>query len=93
VIEAALFPLLTGWGRAREILLLGETFSAREALAWGLVEHVVPTADLDQAIEAWIGKLLTSAPRAVRLQKRVMSSAVMDALAEAAAFRRHHGRH
>ena len=42
VIEAALFPLLTGWGRAREILLLGETFSASEALAWGLVEHVVP---------------------------------------------------
>ena len=32
VIEAALFPLLTGWGRAREILLLRETFSAREAL-------------------------------------------------------------
>jgi enoyl-CoA hydratase len=72
VIEAALFPLLTGWGRAREILLLGETFSAREALAWGLVEHVAPTADLDQAIEAWIGKLLTSAPRAVRLQKRLI---------------------
>ena len=32
----------------------------------------MPTADLDQAIEAWIGKLLTSAPRAVRLQKRLI---------------------
>ena len=72
VIEAALFPLLTGWGRAREILLLGETFSAREALAWGLVEHVVPATSLDQEVEAWIGKLLTSAPRAVRLQKRLI---------------------
>src|SRR6202000_818253 len=28
VIEAALFPLLAGWGRAREVLLLGERFSA-----------------------------------------------------------------
>ncbi len=72
VIEAALFPQLVGWGRAREILLLGETFSAADALAWRLVEHVVPAAALDQAVEDWIGKLLTSAPRAVRLQKRLI---------------------
>jgi len=72
VIEAALFPLLAGWGRAREVLLLGETFSASEALAWRLVEHVVPASSLDQAVEAWICKLLTSAPRAVRLQKRLI---------------------
>jgi enoyl-CoA hydratase len=72
VIEAALFPLLTGWGRAREVLLLGETFSASEALAWRLVEHVVPASSLHEAVEAWLGKLLTSAPRAVRLQKRLI---------------------
>ena len=72
VIEAALFPLLAGWGRAREVLLLGETFSATEALAWRLVEHVVAPSSLDEAVEAWIGKLLTSAPRAVRLQKRLI---------------------
>ncbi len=72
VIEAALFPQLVGWGRVREILLLGETFSAADALAWRLVEHVVPAAALDQAVEDWIGKLLTSAPRAVRLQKRLI---------------------
>ncbi len=72
VIEAALFPLLAGWGRAREVLYLGETFPASEALAWRLIEHVVPASELDQAVDAWIGKLLTSAPRAVRLQKRLM---------------------
>jgi enoyl-CoA hydratase len=72
VIEAALLPPLVGWGRAREILLLGETFGAGDALAWRLVEHVVPAAALDQAVEDWIGKLLTSAPRAVRLQKRLI---------------------
>ena len=42
VIEAALLPTLVGWGRAREIMLLGETFTAAQALAWRLVEHVVP---------------------------------------------------
>jgi enoyl-CoA hydratase/carnithine racemase len=72
VIEAALFPPLIGWGRTREMLYLGETFTAADALAWHLVEHVVPAASLDQAVENWIGKLLTSAPRAVRLQKRLI---------------------
>jgi enoyl-CoA hydratase len=72
VIEAALLPTLIGWGRTREILFLGETFTAQEALAWRLVEHVAPAAALGQAVEAWIGKLLTSAPRAVRLQKQLI---------------------
>ncbi len=72
VIEAALLPTLVGWGRAREIMLLGETFTAGQALAWRLVEHVVPAAALDDAVESWIGKLLTSEPRAVRLQKRLI---------------------
>jgi enoyl-CoA hydratase len=72
VIEAALLPPLVGWGRVREILFLGETFTAADALAWRLVEHVVPATALDQAVEDWIGKLLTSAPRAVRLQKRLI---------------------
>jgi enoyl-CoA hydratase len=72
VIEAALLPTLIGWGRTREILFLGETFTAQQALEWKLVERVTPAAALDDAIEAWIGKLLTSAPRAVRLQKRLI---------------------
>ena len=72
VIEAALLPTLVGWGRTREILYLGETFTAADALAWRLVEHMVPAAVLDQAVEDWIGRLLTSTPRAVRLQKRLI---------------------
>jgi enoyl-CoA hydratase len=72
VIEAALLPTLIGWGRTREILYLGETFTAAQALAWRLVEKVVPPATLDDAVEDFIGKLLTSAPRAVRLQKRLI---------------------
>jgi enoyl-CoA hydratase len=72
VIEAALLPTLVGWGRTREMLYLGETFGAREALAWRLIEHAVPASALDETVERWIGKLLTSAPRAVRLQKRLI---------------------
>jgi len=72
VIEAALLPTLVGWGRAREILLLGEKFSAADALAWGLVERVAPASALDAAVDACLESLLSSRPRAVRLQKRLI---------------------
>jgi enoyl-CoA hydratase/carnithine racemase len=72
VIEAALLPTLVGWGRAREIMYLGETFGAGEARQWGLVEHAVPAALLDTTVESWIAKLLTSSAAAVRQQKRLM---------------------
>src|SRR5436190_4664383 len=40
VVEAALLPRIVGWGRAREILLLGKTFGAAEAETHRLVERV-----------------------------------------------------
>jgi enoyl-CoA hydratase/carnithine racemase len=72
VVEAALLPGLVGWGRTNEMLLLGETFDAAAALAMGLVETVVPAGELDAAVERRIAALLTSAPRAVRLQKALI---------------------
>lgn len=72
VVEAALLPGLAGWGRAREILLLGENFSAQDAQARGLIERVVPSASLDSAVENWIGAILRAGPNAVRLQKKLI---------------------
>jgi len=74
VIEAALLPSLVGWGRAREILYLGENFDATDALAWGLVERVVPKVSLDEAVEQCIESLLRTGPRAIRLQKKLIRS-------------------
>src|SRR5205823_3011964 len=51
VVEAALLPLLIGHGRARRLLLTGETIGAAEALAWGLVDAAVPPEELDAAVE------------------------------------------
>ena len=72
VVEAALLPSLVGWGRTRQMLLLGAPFDAASALAWGLVEAVVPPAGLDAAVEAWLGQLLEATPSAVRLQKALI---------------------
>jgi enoyl-CoA hydratase len=58
VIEAALLPGLIGWGRTRELLLLGENIDAETALGWGLVQRVVPADGLDAAVEACVAALL-----------------------------------
>ncbi|WP_374576219.1 enoyl-CoA hydratase [Phenylobacterium sp.] len=72
VVEAALLPSLVGWGRTREMLLIGETFGAADALRWGLVEIVEPAEDLDAALERWLEGLLAAKPRAVQLQKALI---------------------
>ena len=46
VIEASLLPPTVGLGRARRLLLTGETVNAAEALAMGLVDIVVPEDSL-----------------------------------------------
>lgn len=72
VIEAALLPTLIGWGRTRELLLLGETFSAEQAAAWGFVERVAAPAALDNAVNACLDSLLKAGPNAVRIQKKLI---------------------
>jgi len=72
VIEAALLPMLIGWGRTRQILLFGKNFSAQEALSWGLVNELVSSVDLDNAVGRWLDQLLSCSPSAVRLQKQLI---------------------
>jgi enoyl-CoA hydratase/carnithine racemase len=72
VVEAALIPPLIGFGRARELLMLGESIDAETALRWGLVERVVQPAALDREIESIIAALLSAGPQAVRRQKALM---------------------
>ncbi|KAJ5678750.1 hypothetical protein N7462_006994 [Penicillium macrosclerotiorum] len=72
VVEAALLPGLIGWGRTRQMLLLGENIGAEEALRWGLVEKVVEPEMLDEAVEEWLVQLEKNGPQAVRRQKALM---------------------
>ena len=72
VVEAALLPKLIGQGRARRLLLTGESIAAAEALAWGLVDVVVPHHALDEAVEALTRPILAAGPEAVRLQKSLI---------------------
>jgi enoyl-CoA hydratase len=73
VIEAALLPGLVGWGKTREMLLTGEMFGAREALAMGFVQKVVPAAELDAVVDHWLAAILRATPEAIRSQKALMN--------------------
>ena len=68
-----MLPMLIGWGRTRRLLLTGETIDAATALSWGLVEEVVPPAQLDAAVEKALSGILASGPRAIRLQKALIA--------------------
>jgi enoyl-CoA hydratase/carnithine racemase len=72
VIEAALLAPTIGPARAAELLLCGESVGADDALAWGLVNRVVPPEELGAAVDAVVGKILAGAPAAIRLQKELM---------------------
>jgi enoyl-CoA hydratase len=58
--------------RANELLLLGERWSAQEALAAGIVNRVVPDTELDGLVADWAGRLAGRSPVIMRLGKEAM---------------------
>jgi enoyl-CoA hydratase len=60
-------PRLVGRGRALEVLLSGEPMDAAEAHRIGLVNAVVPQAELLAYSRQWLAKVMANAPLAARL--------------------------
>lgn len=66
-------PLTVGDRRAREILFLCEDIPAAKALDWGLVNQVVPKAELDAAIAILCEKLYNKLPECLRYAKQQLN--------------------
>ena len=82
VPEAAsslLLPQLAGLQRASEWLLLGEPFTADEAKAAGLVNRVVPAAELEATALALAAAVAALPPEAVRLSKELLRAPQREA--------------
>jgi len=60
-------PRLIGKGRALQLILSGEMISAQEAYRIGLVNEVVPAAELITRAETILNKIASNAPIAVKL--------------------------
>jgi enoyl-CoA hydratase/carnithine racemase len=68
-------PRLIGLGRAKELVMTGRRVGAEEALAWGLVNRVVPT---DRVLDEALGlarELAAGPPLALAAAKRLATSA------------------
>ena len=83
---AAIWPQLIGFARAKEYLLTGELLTANKAEEIGLINHCVPVAELDDAVEAFCERLLQGSTNAIRwtkvlinLELKRVANSVIDA--------------
>lgn len=83
---ALIWPQLVGLARAKEYLLTGELLNAKKAEEIGLINHCLPAAELDGAVDAFCARLLEGATAAIRatkvllnLELRRIANTIMDA--------------
>jgi enoyl-CoA hydratase len=67
-------PRVVGLGRAKEMILTGARWDARQALAYGLVSEVVPLPELMKTARAIAERVLALSPLAVRLSKLALNA-------------------
>lgn len=72
---------------AMGMLMTGRRIKAAEALAFGLVNEVVPLAELDAAVDRWVAEVLACAPLSVRAIKQVVRRTAHMTATEAQALR------
>lgn len=82
-MEACLLPGLIGWGKTRELVFTGDMIDAQEAFRCGFLDRLVSASDLDAAVERWVAAICAAGPRAIRLQKALVSEWERLPLAEA----------
>ena len=76
-------PRRVGLHVAKEIAFFGDILSADEAKEFGLVNRVVPDADLDAFVDAWVARLLSSPPIALAQTKRLLNNSYAVSMEQA----------
>lgn len=71
---AVIWPLLTSLNTAKELLMTGDLVSAEEAEELGLVNHAVPTAELDDRTDEIVESLATGPQAAIRYTKKTLNT-------------------
>lgn len=74
-------PRIVGLGRAKELILTGARWDARQALAYGLVSEMVPASELMKAARAMAERVLAQGPLAIRLAKLALNASMQMPLA------------
>ena len=71
---AAYMARIVGQKKAREIWFLCRQYSAAQALEMGLVNHVVPVAELERESVRWCREMLQHSPMALRCLKAALNA-------------------
>ncbi|MFJ9740602.1 enoyl-CoA hydratase/isomerase family protein [Streptomyces sp. NPDC101166] len=73
---AYLLPRLVGPHRAKELMFFGDAVTAADAERLGLVNRVVPDAELDKTARAWAERLAGGPTRALALTKQLVNASL-----------------
>jgi len=78
-----LLPRLVGLHRAKELAFFADILSAKEAVEIGLINRVVPDAELDAFVEDWARRLAQGPPLALAMTKELLDNAGSVTMAQA----------
>lgn len=76
-------PRMIGLHRAKELAFFGDIISAADAEGMGLVNRVVPDAELDAFVQDWASRLASGPPIALGLTKRMLNESANRTLQQA----------
>ena len=80
---SCVLPRRVGLHRAKELTLLADIIDAAEADRIGLVNRVVPDAELDAFVDGWAARLAAGPPIALAQAKRLLDDGVGSTLEQA----------
>jgi 2-(1,2-epoxy-1,2-dihydrophenyl)acetyl-CoA isomerase len=78
-----LLPRRVGLHKAKELALFADIISAADAEAIGLVNRVLPDADLDAFVDDWARRLAAGPPIAMAMSKRLLNNSMNVTMEEA----------
>jgi 2-(1,2-epoxy-1,2-dihydrophenyl)acetyl-CoA isomerase len=78
-----LLPRVVGLARAKELIFTADVIDAAEALRIGLVDRVVPVAELEAATRALAEKIAAGPPAVLKMAKHMVNRAATSDLAAA----------
>jgi enoyl-CoA hydratase len=77
-VGASQLPRLVGAAMAKELIFTARTVDADEALRIGLVNHVVPLAELEATVMQMAEAIAQNSPAAIRASKEVIDLATLE---------------